>query len=94
MAARATAFEENTYNLWNDVRYLDKEGIIRLRLQLSAAARESGAKIEHLLHQHYPAFISASKVSCHTFHLLCSRYHVLKGKSIQIRDVGMQHCES
>ena len=62
MANRAMAFEHGTYKLEDDLRGLDKEGIMRVRVQLSTAARESGEKIEQLLHQHYQAFISASKV--------------------------------
>lgn len=63
LAARTLAFETGTYSLAEDMEGLDKDGIMRLRVQLAAAARESGEKIEHLLHQYYPAFISASKVS-------------------------------
>ena len=57
------AFENDTYSLEDDLKALDKDGIMKVRMQLSTANRESGEKIEQLLHQHYQAFISASKVS-------------------------------
>ena len=77
MANRAMAFEHGTYKLEDDLRGLDKEGIMRVRVQLSTAARESGEKIEQLLHQHYQAFISASKV-CDFISSISSEPHARK----------------
>lgn len=45
-----------------EISGLDQRGMVELREQLLITKRECNEKIKHLLHQHYPALISASKV--------------------------------
>lgn len=59
---RLVAFERGTYNLNEELSRLSESGINDLREQLSADNKECSEKIKTLLHQHYRAFISASKV--------------------------------
>jgi len=59
---RLAAFERGTFDLGEELKGLGEKGINDLREQLSEANKECSEKIKRLLHQHYQAFISASKV--------------------------------
>lgn len=63
VSEQLTAFERGSFSLDREIRGLDERGINNLREQLAISKRECTEKIKRLLHQHYPAFISASKVS-------------------------------
>ncbi len=58
---RLAAFEGGTFDLGEELKGLGEKGINELREQLSDANKECSEKIKRLLHQHYQAFISASK---------------------------------
>ena len=66
---RLLAFERGTFSLINELNGLGEGGIPDLREQLSSDNKECSEKIKRLLHQHYRAFISASKV---TVFLVCA----------------------
>ena len=59
---RLLAFERGTFSLIEELNGLGEGGIPDLREQLSSDNKECSEKIKRLLHQHYRAFISASKV--------------------------------
>lgn len=60
---RLLAFERGTFSLIDELNGLGEGGIPDLREQLASDNKECSEKIKRLLHQHYRAFISASKVS-------------------------------
>lgn len=59
---RLLAFERGTFNLIEELEDLGQGGVQKLREQLASDDKECSEKIKRLLHQHYQAFISASKV--------------------------------
>ena len=77
LTGQLAAFEHGTFQLEQELQGLDERGIDELRGKLAAAKQECSEKIKKLLHQHYPAFISASKVSRtplqHTHLLECKK---------------------
>ena len=65
VSEQLSAFEHGSFSLEDEISGLDERGIHDLREQLAFTKRECTEKIKRLLHQHYPAFISASKVGLH-----------------------------
>lgn len=59
---RLIAFERGNFSLLDELKSLGEGGIQDLQEQLSSDNKECSEKIKRLLHQHYRAFISASKV--------------------------------
>ena len=60
---RLSAFERGTFSLIDELNGMGEGAIPDLREQLAADNKECSEKIKRLLHQHYRAFISASKVT-------------------------------
>ena len=83
---RLLAFERGTFSLIDELNGLGEGGIPDLREQLASDNKECSEKIKRLLHQHYRAFISASKVNkshCLAFsHFCCSHNDSLPVKLI------------